>query len=147
MATGARRRHGRLVVVVPVALVALAACGSEAPDSGSAGTGSSAATGTSSLSPLTTPPSTVPATTTTLAQYYEVQQGDTLTKIADNFDVRLEDLIFVNQIADPNKIQAGQKLLLPPPTVLVNPEESATSGTAVAVTVSTAPAAESTAAG
>jgi LysM repeat protein len=147
MATGARRRHVLLLLAPPLALIALAACGSESPDAGSAGTGGTAATGTSALAPLTTPPTTLPGTTTTLAQYYEVQPGDTLTAIAENFDVRIEDLIFVNQIADANKIQVGQKLLLPPPTVLVNPDGSTTTGSAVAVTVSTAPAAESTAAG
>jgi LysM repeat protein len=147
MATGARRRHVLLVVAGSFVLGLLAACGSESPDSGSSGTGDTATTGTSSLAPMTTPPTTVPGTTTTLAQYYEVQAGDTLSEIAENFNVRLEDLIFVNQIADANKIQTGQRLLLPPPTVLVNPDGSTTTGSAVAVTVSTAPAAESTAAG
>ena len=145
---GARRRHVLLVVVGASALSVLSACGSESPDAGSPGaTGSTSPDGTSELAPLTTPPTTVPATTTTLAQYYEVQQGDTLSEIAEQFNVRLEDLILVNQIVDANKIQTGQQLLLPPPTVLVNPDGSTTTGSAVAVTVSTAPAAETTVAG
>ncbi len=58
--------------------------------------------------------------TTTIAQYYEIQTGDSLSTIAEKFGVDLAQLVALNKIKDPNKIQAGQKLRLPPTTVLLN---------------------------
>jgi len=51
-------------------------------------------------------------------QYYEVQKGDTLSKIAERFygDKMLYPKIFeANQdiLTDPNKIEVGQKLRIP----------------------------------
>jgi LysM repeat protein len=100
-----------------VALAVLAACGSDAKDTTTVRT---------ALPPLTTPPLTVAASTTTIAQFYEIQKGDSLTSIADRFGVDLAQLIALNKIKDPNKIQAGQKLRIPPITVLLN--GSTTSG-------------------
>jgi LysM repeat protein len=48
-----------------------------------------------------------------------VQPGDSLSVIAERFDVRIEDLIALNGITNPDQIQAGQKLQIPPPTILV----------------------------
>jgi LysM repeat protein len=75
----------------------------------------------------------IAATTTTLAQFYEVQQGDTLFGIAQQFGVDLNELITVNSILNPDDIQAGQKLQIPPPTVLVTTPGS-TASTAAATT-------------
>lgn len=83
----------------------------------------------STLPPLTTvPPSTTIAVTTTTgpAQYYEVQPGDSLSAIAQRFDVRIEDLIALNGITNPDQIQAGQKLQIPPPTVLITGNDGTT---------------------
>lgn len=126
MASGARTRRSRLVALGTVGLLAgtmIVGCGDD-DDSASADTDDTAST--TSLVPLTTPPTTSPTTTTTLPQYYEVQPGDTLSGIAQNFDIRLEDLVAANGITDPNQIRVGEKLLLPPPTVLVNPDGSTT---------------------
>src|SRR5690606_914735 len=46
---------------------------------------------------------------------YTIQPGDTLTSIAAYFGVRLEDLMAVNGITDPNLIYVGQELRLPGP--------------------------------
>jgi LysM repeat protein len=89
----------------------LAACGSNSPSTSPPRT---------ALPPLTTPPVTTAGPTTTIAQYYEIQRGDSLTSIADKFGVDLAQLIALNKIKDPDKIRAGQKLRLPPITVLVN---------------------------
>lgn len=62
---------------------------------------------------------TVPPTTTTVAVFYEVQPGDSLFAIAQRFETDLQALIDLNGITNPDKIQAGQKLQIPPPTVLV----------------------------
>ena len=70
-----------------------------------------------------------------------MQPGDSLSGIAQQFDIRLEDLIAANGIVDPNVIQVGQQLLLPPPTVLVNPDGSTTT-VPLAATDSTAAAAD-----
>ena len=43
-------------------------------------------------------------------EYYTVQKGDTLTKIAKKFKTTVDWLVEVNNIKDPNKIYAGQKL-------------------------------------
>ncbi len=71
--------------------------------------------------PLLTAAPTVPATTiapTTLApvaeEFYTIQQGDTLFGIAQSFGVSMSDLISYNAIADPDAIQAGQRLKIPP---------------------------------
>ncbi len=111
------RRAIRWAVAVVGAGLVLSACGGEGPAS------------RATLPPLTTPPTstTVPATTTTgPAQYYEVQPGDSLSVIAQRFQVRLEDLIVLNGITNPDQIQAGQKLRIPPPTVLVTVPEAPT---------------------
>lgn len=116
-----RRTAG--VMTLPAALgaivIAMAACGGDE-------------TGTTpTLPPLTAPPTstTIPVTTTTLAQFYEIQPGDSLSDIAQRFEVRLEDLIALNGITNPDLIQAGQKLQIPPPTVLVSGPAPSLAGT------------------
>lgn len=44
---------------------------------------------------------------------YIVQQGDTLKTIAQQFGVTLDDLIMANQLADPDRLQLGQPLVIP----------------------------------
>ena len=108
-----------LVLVTPVSLVA---CG-----------GDDASVDTL---PLLTAAPTVPETTsppTTVApvaeEYYTIQQGDTLFGIAQSFGVSMDDLISYNAIADPDAIQAGQRLKIPPtasPTTAAPVTESTT---------------------
>jgi len=45
--------------------------------------------------------------------YYVVQPGDTLNDIAARFGVSAEDLIAVNQLANPDILSAGTQLLIP----------------------------------
>lgn len=47
------------------------------------------------------------------SQTYIVQQGDTLKTIAQQFGVTLDDLIRANQLADPDRLQLGQLLVIP----------------------------------
>jgi LysM repeat protein len=47
------------------------------------------------------------------ANTYVVKAGDSLSKIAARHGVNAKELAELNQIADPNKIRIGQKLLLP----------------------------------
>jgi LysM repeat protein len=46
---------------------------------------------------------------------YTVQEGDTLTSIAAAFDVTQLAIITANELDDPDDIQAGQQLVIPPP--------------------------------
>lgn len=73
------------------------------------------------LPPIATTTSTTISliTTTTVATYYEIQSGDMLGNIARNFGVSLEELMTLNSIPDPNDIQAGQRIQIPPSTLLV----------------------------
>ena len=44
---------------------------------------------------------------------YVVESGDSLSAIADKFDVPMRDIMAANKISNPNKIRAGAVLLLP----------------------------------
>jgi LysM repeat protein len=94
------------------ALCALAGCSSDSP--------TSTKPPRTALPPLTTAASTIAAPTTTIAKFYVIQKGDSLTSIADKFGIDLRQLIALNNIKDPDKIRAGQKLRMPPITVLLN---------------------------
>lgn len=63
-----------------------------------------------------TTPDGVLATTTTVAmgeQTYTIQQGDTLSYIAGQFGVTVEAIVAANGLANPDAIQAGQKVIIP----------------------------------
>ncbi len=56
----------------------------------------------------------IPAVQTApLASEYVVQPGDTLSRIAQQFDTTVEALVAANQIANPALIEVGQKLIIP----------------------------------
>jgi LysM repeat protein len=65
---------------------------------------------------LQVPKSGSPAPTPAPGPTYIVQRGDTLRKIAARFGTTVNELLKLNPtIADPNKINVGQKLVLPAP--------------------------------
>jgi len=47
---------------------------------------------------------------------YTLQAGDTLGKVANKFQVSLEQLVSANQISNPNLVQVGQQILIPVPS-------------------------------
>jgi LasA protease len=55
-------------------------------------------------------------------QVYIVQSGDTLSSIAVRFGCNLDELIQVNQIANPNALQVGQRLQIPTTAVKTGPD-------------------------
>ncbi len=122
---------GSAVATVGIAgaLCVVVACGDEEPVA-------------DTLPPIatTTTTTTTLVTTTTVQRYYEVQSGDTLFKIAERFGVSMDALIAINGITDPDKIEAGQQIEIPPATVVVSsPGSSTTSSTFVGVGTTAAP--------
>jgi len=84
------------------------------------------ACGESASAPETLPPIVTTTTTTTtiapsttIPELYEIQPGDTLRKIADEFGVSMEDIINLNQITNPDKIEAGQRIKIPTPGMVI----------------------------
>lgn len=58
---------------------------------------------------LTVAPTNTPAASTT----YTVQPGDTLAKIAQQYQVTVEAILAANGLQNPNLIQVGQELVIP----------------------------------
>jgi LysM repeat protein len=77
----------------------------------------------------TTTTTTLFITTTTQLQVYEVQSGDGLGKIAEQFGVTMDDLMAANGITDPDHIEVGQQLKIPPPTTTTTIAPSSTTST------------------
>lgn len=50
---------------------------------------------------------------------YKIRQGDTLSEIAQRFGTTVDDLARLNNIADPNRIRAGQTIEIPAPDDVV----------------------------
>lgn len=52
---------------------------------------------------------------------YTVKSGDTLYRIAKNYNTTIQNIQAFNQIQDPNKINVGQKLTIPqsPPEAII----------------------------
>lgn len=100
------------------------------------------------LPPLSTTSSTSTSTTTTtlvVLRTYEVQRGDSLFSIAQRFGVTMAALIELNDIDNPDRIEAGQVLKLPAnattvttTSVMANDLDATTSAGAPTVTT-TAP--------
>jgi LysM repeat protein len=61
----------------------------------------------------TTSTTTIPPSTTRPQRFYEIQEGDTLTEIADRFGVPILQLMRLNAIRDQNAIYAGQLIEIP----------------------------------
>ncbi|MFN2202829.1 MAG: LysM peptidoglycan-binding domain-containing protein [Caldilineaceae bacterium] len=104
----------------PIVSAAGAGANSGLPTSTPTSTGTATPVSTPTPSPTSTTVATatpVPTETPTPAPMptYEIQRGDTLIVIAKKNDVRVDDLMSVNDIsaADAFSIQPGQKLLIP----------------------------------
>ena len=69
--------------------------------------------------PETTPTPNEPVTLPTLRSesvQYTVQAGDSLAKIALHYQVTIDQILQYNEIANPNQIEVGLVLLVPPPS-------------------------------
>lgn len=97
----------RAVRVAPLALI-IVACGAFERDSDPSPSPDDIFT----IVTVTTEPSPTPRTE---AVSYTVQEGDTLTSIATDFGVSQQAIIDANNLINPDAIQAGQRLSIPPP--------------------------------
>jgi LysM repeat protein len=61
------------------------------------------------------PPATVVPSPTVGEQTYVVKAGDNPASIAQQFKIKTDDLMAANNIDDPQKLQIGQTLKIPPP--------------------------------
>jgi LysM repeat protein len=67
--------------------------------------------------PIAVVPPPPPAPSPTVGeQIYIVKAGDNPASIAQQFRIKTEDLMAANNIDDPQKLQIGQTLKIPPPT-------------------------------
>jgi hypothetical protein len=62
----------------------------------------------------TPPAAPSPTGNTTAEQTYTVKAGDSPTTIAQQYRVKVADLMSINNITDPSKLQIGQVLKIPP---------------------------------
>ena len=62
------------------------------------------------------PPTLPPPSPTPAEQTYVVRAGDSPASIAAQFKIKTDDLIAANNIDDPQKLQIGQTLKIPPPS-------------------------------
>jgi nucleoid-associated protein YgaU len=81
------------------------------PTATASGSGSVAPTGSATAVPS---PTATPGPTQLI---YVVKSGDTLTRIADQFDVTVEQILAANpEITNPNNISVGQRIVIPTAT-------------------------------
>jgi LysM repeat protein len=76
----------------------------------------------SSTSTTSSTSSTVPASTTTTSappSEYTVMPGESLFSIAQKFNLDMQEIIGLNQLDDPDKLDAGDVLKLPSATGFV----------------------------
>ncbi len=80
---------------------------------GTSAPGAGATASPSAAIETASPVPTTPAAPT--PQVYVIKSGDTLSKIAAQFNVSLEDLLEANKenIPDPNKISIGDQVIIP----------------------------------
>jgi len=74
------------------------------------------------LPPIRTTVPTTSTTSTTIPagqRFYTVQLGDTLGKIADQFQVPVQAIVDLNKLANADDIEAGQTLEIPSGVIVI----------------------------
>lgn len=107
--------RARLIAILLAGAVGLLACANQA--------GMARPTAQPDLRVIPAPTQNVGATATAFAQrivatptpigLYIVKAGDTLSKIANTFQTTVDEIMTVNNLADPNNIKVGQRLTIP----------------------------------
>ena len=99
-----------------LALIAAAALFFILPTLLSGGIGGPGGSGSPTGQPSATAPSSPTAPPSPTPQTYTVQSGDTLTSIATQFGVSIDQIRAANpQITDPDSLQIGDVVTIPPP--------------------------------
>ena len=99
--------HGRLQWALAIGVLAFSFAAVVASLLGG-GDGSAAATTTTTSLVATTTTSTIP-----VPLKHVVQSGESLFSIGQLYSVKMEEIIELNNIDDPDKISAGDEILLP----------------------------------
>ncbi len=123
MGTRARRRVFARLLAAAGAVALVTACGG--------GDDSDAAPETTGVPTTTT---TIATTTTVTEVTYIIQRGDSLSSIADQFDITVAQLITINRIEDADHIEEGQILVIVPALTPVSTTLPATTAAAAPVT-------------
>jgi LysM repeat protein len=105
-------RVGLLAIALVVAAFALFFIG---PDLIGIGGGSAEPTATPRPSVAVTPPPSPTAVPAPTPQVYVIKEGDTLSKIADEYGLTLDELLAANEttIEDPDRISVGDEIIIP----------------------------------
>jgi hypothetical protein len=84
---------------------------------GIGGGGGSPAASSSPSRPLATPSAEITPVPAPSAQVYVIKQKDTLSKVAKQFGITIEELLAANpDIKNPDKISIGQQIVIPLPS-------------------------------
>ncbi len=98
-----------IAALIGAALV-ISACGRTEPVASAATTTTSAPTVSVTAAPATTEPTAAPEQPSS----YVVQPGDSVGGIATAFGLKADDLAAYNNLDNPDRIAAGQQILIPP---------------------------------
>lgn len=123
-----RRGLLALTAVLLAVTFAAASCGDDAVS-------------TSALPPIaTTTTTTIPVTTTTeyVPIFHEIEPGDLLANIATQYGVDYDELVAMNGIVDPDHIEVGDELQIPPATTTTTTSTTTTTTTIVPTTTTEA---------
>ncbi len=124
MGERARRQLLARLLAATTAVAFITACGGGGDDS-------DAAPETTGVPTTTT---TIATTTTVTEVTYIIQRGDSLSSIADQFDITVAQLITINKIEDADHIEEGQILVIVPALTPVSTTLPVTTAAAVPVT-------------
>ncbi len=109
------RRHARLArYAAPAAFLLAATIAILIVRAGLSNDETAATTPTVATTTVEEPPGTTTAAATTTdaagAEFYEIEPGDTLAVVADQFDTTVERLLVLNPDIDPVALRIGQRI-------------------------------------
>jgi len=125
--------HGRLQWALAIGVLAFSLAAVVASLSGG-GDGSSAATTTTTSSVATTTTTTIP-----VPLKHMVKSGESLFSIAQLYSVKMEAIIELNNLENPDKLSVGDEILLPQGSIARVAPVTSTSVTSTALVTTSAP--------
>lgn len=102
-----------LTIFLFVPLVAVGGCMRKCNCASTVGATTTTVGGSSTTGLGTTTSTVAETTTTTIPSEYIIQKGDRLSDIAKRFGLTVAEIAQANGISDPDKINYGQKLIIP----------------------------------